>query len=587
MVGHCFLVESASLRIRIAHPLQTMSVQAMQMTTATDVLVALLKLIVFFVEITIAVEMVYVWLKRVKTFFTDFGYDLRPLGSRPDVRLGLQRNLTVRDVWRVFTSLASFCALVGFAVAVYWYDSTSTIIEFPFWFLFPGVVLLVIWLTLKLLARHGSVFIWNLSQSVKSLLTFLFTWLVYVPAMILNEQLVERAQPGLWDDFGYMITYLLPNQLFSDLFQDAASGYAEVRVIFTIAFLGLTLSLYHLVRSIMRSGSKAPYEKKFLVREWDTELSLWVEPSHVPTEEAVFLVHGFASDLTKWHKLKPDSGDEVRLVDEATKAGFRVLAVNLSNQLRTGLRFDYRVKKKKESYPFVRSDSLGRMSNFKWELLYALYLAKHELGVKRIHMITHSTGGIISRMALVDTESLLEELMIDDLVQRVTWLAVPHRGSRAATALMKNVSSPWRPSTWVFLAFGLLLKLIPFNFVKNAIDSFGVRIVAMALDAQTGLDLWVGSRFLADLNGHGRNVVVISPATKWRNAYGKYDSVVGDGAIMQKRDFDFHAKKQLGTVEQRCFDADHAAMAHEEIGGAMMDIPSIHRSREVCEWIFN
>ena len=264
----------------------------------------------------------------------------------------------------------------------------------------------------------------------------------------------------------------------------------------------------------------------------------------------------------------------------------KIFAIDFSDRLKQTFKSKYILKSSKTSDNTFHADKSVQLNNYVWELLYTIYLLKEVKEIERIHLIAHSSSGLVVRQMLKEIHSnpkldaLRSIVGFDEkqstitVIDKISWLAVPHFGAKGGSA--------------IFLS---LRKTFPFNLILHglssipAIDKFGSLLLGFGLNAPSTLDLDPFASFIKQLNSPNNKIELYS-GYEYKNAYAIADQVVGSGARIKEK---YHKEDDQIKFIEEGFNADHSNAPWEQLNqlpaNKIHEYPPIHHSLDVIEWL--
>ncbi|OLS29391.1 MAG: Non-hemolytic phospholipase C precursor [Candidatus Heimdallarchaeota archaeon LC_2] len=579
------------------------------------------KLGIVFIQILVATSWVQIFVIRIRSPSENKRITLIP-GRR--LYKIIKTDETIKDQIRTKRIVILYLTIFVVLTAGYYVLLENYVEDFLNYLLALIVLSLVVYVSLFLMKK------------VKSRYFVLFGF-YFIPMSMLNLNMIRKYSNNQIIDlldwsfgipltsqsisFDDLVSLLLPLELIGNFLNLEPTGFAKLLVVAIIFVVTFLFYIYN-----QKNSSE---ENDLLFYIWKQDQFIPYSRVHLKNKPTILLLHGLSGSLNTWqsqNEIYERNNPDVRIMDYLKEKSKRdktalpqIIAIKFTNQLRDELSAKYRVDKSEWSRVSVNMDldtSTIELNNYTWELLSVLDIL-HGHDIKNIHVIAHSTGGLVIRdlfYNIYNSDGNLNSLQSDfkikesndkkeGFISDITFLSVPHFGAQGGRAIINHFSTglwklndgtlPNNKIEWIVDQFKFVFKIV-FSLIKIILlpAYFGInnltrRLVAMGEDAQAALDLDVNSPYLQMLNeGVERGTIKLyNDKIKWRNAVAIWDLIVGQGQELSKNNL----LEQI-AIEQQFFNADHANFVIENMEqffrGNYNSTPSIHHSRDVYNWIF-
>lgn len=360
----------------------------------------------------------------------------------------------------------------------------------------------------------------------------------------------------------------------------------------TAALVGLRIIfwLIYFISPVSLPLTKSPYH----IRVWNgKKLVKYKGVQDGPTDRIVLLLHGFAVNYKSWMGKITDDYQEVRPPVYLEDKYDKVFALNFSDYLKNGLL--------QKSYAFDPNKMKvvnQAVNHYEWELALALSQLVKSCKPSHVHIITHSTSGVVTRSLFTgDNQLLFQNLGISAVNYRLTLLAAPNKGAKGGSSVVLSNLLMMNFNVAAVNTTKSIVKLLPFirRFVEPLLDyMFGNGLMATLINCQTPVDLHPRSQYIAQLNKNKRisedgDWLVLFETlldVKWEVASARFDRVVGSGGNLTFDDIQENDRKGI-KIQYANFRADHDNLFWEELEQIGMKVPGIKSSKIVLEWMDN
>jgi hypothetical protein len=461
----------------------------------------------------------------------------------------------VEQKLRQFFDLKSYLVaviLIFLIIITYWISSYQVIILEHL--LLTGFISLLFFV----------IFYYIFNEKILSYLILLIGY--FMPFSIVTESLITP-------ETNRIAAFIVENKIMSIVFPLVNInnlGFEPPNYFFAFLVFVIAWSIFFVV-NIRNIWTRQRFETLILSKEKNNKNFKW-DKYDSKTElksKVVLALHGLNGTYTTWNEL-------AHYIREKHGTNVDLIAINFTNKLMDELdsMFDLYYINKSNEKPKKTNTKSSSLNNYIWELLLTLEKLKNNQAVQDIHIVCHSTSGLILRHLLYlikqNNNSTSEnyktcnklsiifknlfgnnESFENSRIKKISFFGVPHYGANGGSATLGG-KLPTCKTNYPSIIYILRLRL------SHIIDNLGRGLVSLLLDSQAALHLNPHSKFMSQIGNKAESfnspikydchnfikniktenflkiqeINIYDFKLKWYNLAGYYDRVVGTGAIL-------------------------------------------------------